>query len=169
MALWWESVTDRAGVVSRRAIQVLDDASERDVATRHRLVRCALQQLQRHQERVDSCADRLARVVPRQVETCAAHLSSRAVRIGSLAGAGLDRQTDRVAASRRLLAAYDLERQLERGYTLTLDSAGRLLRSACDLMPGDVVSTRFADGSARSAVTDVELRAGDAEPTGATS
>ena len=29
------------------------------------------------------------------------------MRIASLAGAGLDRQADRVAASRRLLAAYD--------------------------------------------------------------
>jgi exodeoxyribonuclease VII large subunit len=169
VALWWESVTDRAGVVSRRALQVLDDASERDGAMRHRLVRCALQQLQRHNERVDACADRLARIVPRQVEACAAHLSTRAVRIGSLAGAGLDRQTDRVAASRRLLAAYDLERQLERGYTLTLDSSGRLLRSAGELNPGDVVSTRFADGSARSAVQDVELRADDARATGETS
>ena len=78
VSLWWESVTDRAGLVSRRAIQVLDDASERDGATRHRLVRCALQQLQRHHERVDACADRLARIVPRQVEACASHLSSRA-------------------------------------------------------------------------------------------
>jgi exodeoxyribonuclease VII large subunit len=168
VALWWESVTDRAGVVSRRALQVLDDASERDGTTRNRLVRCALQQLQRHGERVDACADRLARIVARQVEACAAHLSTRAVRIGSLAGAGLDRQTDRVAASRRLLAAYDLERQLERGYTLTLDSSGRLVRSAGELRPGDVVSTRFADGSARSAVQDVALRSDDAGPIGET-
>jgi exodeoxyribonuclease VII large subunit len=156
---WWESVTRRAKTISRRAHEVLDDVSRRDDSTRHRLVRCALQQLQRHGERVDACSDRLARIGPRQVEACAGLLSSRAERICSLAVVGLDRQADKVAASRRLLGAYDLERQLERGYTLTLDDRGRLVRSARELKPGDVVSTRFADGSARSAVQQVEMRA----------
>ncbi len=168
VAAWWESVAQRTQTITRRAHEALDDVRKRDDATRHRLVRCALQQLQRHEERVDARSDRLARTAPRQVETCAAHLSARAVRIGSLAGTGIDRQADRVAASRRLLAAYDLERQLERGYTLTLDSAGRLLRSAGQLQPGDLMSTRFADGSARSAVEDVAMRAEDAWPTGET-
>jgi exodeoxyribonuclease VII large subunit len=160
VATWWESVTLRARTICRRADEVLTDAAVRDDATRHRLVRCALQQLQRHGERVTSCSDRLARIGPRQVEACAGHLSERAGRIGSMAVAGLERQADKVGAWRRLLGAYDLERQLERGYTLTLDDRGRLVRSARELNPGDLVSTRFADGSVRSSVEQVEIHTG---------
>jgi exodeoxyribonuclease VII large subunit len=161
VAAWWESVIRRARTITRRAHEALGDAQKRDETTRHRLLRCALQQLQRHEERVDICADRLARTAPRQLEGCATRLSSRAARIGSLASVDLDRQADRVASTRRLLAAYDLERQLERGYTLTLDDRGRLVRSARELTPGDMVSTRFADGSARSSVRHVDLRTED--------
>ena len=57
---------------------------------------------------------------------------------------------------RRLLAAYDVERQLERGYTLDFGQPGRLVRSVASLKPGDVLSTRFADGSARSSVQLIE-------------
>ncbi len=38
-------------------------------------------------------------------------------------------QAERVESWRRLLAAYDVDRQLERGYTLTLGEDGRIVRS----------------------------------------
>jgi exonuclease VII large subunit len=44
-----------------------------------------------------------------------------------------------------------VERQLERGYTLTMDEDGRVLRSGA-LSDGDVLVTRFADATARSVV-----------------
>ena len=70
----------------------------------------------------------------------------------------LDRQQDRAANWRRLLAAYDIERQLERGYTITLRPDGHLVRSVADLDPGAMLVTRFADGRARSTVQTTELR-----------
>ena len=57
---------------------------------------------------------------------------------------------------RRLLAAYDVDRQLERGYTLTFDDDGRLVRGVEGLRAGSVLVTRFADGSARSAVDTID-------------
>ena len=47
---------------------------------------------------------------------------------------------------RRLLAAYDVERQLERGYTLTMDADGGSCAAWPVVAPGDVLVTRFADG-----------------------
>ncbi len=47
----------------------------------------------------------------------------------------------------------DPARLLERGYTLTLDASGRLLRAAGALQPGDRLRTRFADGHVDSTVT----------------
>jgi len=58
---------------------------------------------------------------------------------------------------RRLLAAYDVDRQLERGYTITFDADGRLVRSAGGLVPGTALVTRFADGRAWSEVRRVDV------------
>jgi len=63
-----------------------------------------------------------------------------------------------VRSWRRLLAAYDVERQLERGYTLTLTADGDLVRSAGALPVGGELVTRFADGTARSRIESAEVR-----------
>ncbi len=57
---------------------------------------------------------------------------------------------------RRLLAAYDVERQLERGYSLTLTADGDLVRSAAALAEEQEIVTRFADGTVRSRVQGKE-------------
>jgi exonuclease VII large subunit len=54
------------------------------------------------------------------------------------------------------LAAYDVDRQLERGYSLTLTADGRLVRSAADLAPQQEIVTRLADGTVQSQVQTVE-------------
>jgi exodeoxyribonuclease VII large subunit len=160
---WWDAVCGRANLVSRRAREVLDLAARNDDLTRRRLARCALQQLNRHSDHLATRADRVARLAPRQVEVQAAHLSSMAERISSLSRLAVDRQAERVDASRRLLAAYDVERQLERGYTLTLDDNGRLVRSVSGLRRGDILSTRFADGTARSSVQQIDVQQTEAQ------
>ena len=57
---------------------------------------------------------------------------------------------------RRLLAAYDVDRQLERGYSLTVTLDGRLVRSADGLAEQQEIVTRFADGTVRSRVEAIE-------------
>ncbi|MFZ0665249.1 MAG: exodeoxyribonuclease VII large subunit, partial [Acidimicrobiales bacterium] len=141
--------------------EALDDVRSRDDSIRMRLARCALGQLRRHGERLASRADLLVKTAPRHVGECASRLASRASRIGPLCSIGLDHQADKVAASRRLIAAYDIERQLERGYTLTVDGEGRLLRSATAVSPGEQLHTRFSDGSVRSVVDEIEIREED--------
>jgi exodeoxyribonuclease VII large subunit len=54
-----------------------------------------------------------------------------------------------------LLAAYDYHRQLERGYSVTRDREGRVLRSASSVLPGAQLVTQLADGAIDSEVTDV--------------
>ncbi len=68
----------------------------------------------------------------------------------------LERRDEQVRTWRRLLAAYDVEQQLQRGYSLTLSADGALVRSAGDLAAGQEIVTRLADGTVRSAVTEVE-------------
>jgi exonuclease VII large subunit len=61
---------------------------------------------------------------------------------------------------RRLLAAYDVDRQLERGYSLTLTTEGRLVRSAGELAELQEIVTRFADGTVRSRVEEIPSGSG---------
>jgi exodeoxyribonuclease VII large subunit len=52
-----------------------------------------------------------------------------------------------------LLGALSPAAALARGFTLTLGSDGKLVRSASSLSDGDVLTTKFSDGSVRSLVT----------------
>jgi exodeoxyribonuclease VII large subunit len=60
----------------------------------------------------------------------------------------------RLANSIRLLGP---QQTLERGYSITLDANGNVVRSAASLKDGDVLLTRLADGEARSVVVSGEV------------
>jgi exonuclease VII large subunit len=68
----------------------------------------------------------------------------------------LDRHQDKALTWRRLLAAYDIDRQLERGYTITLRRDGAVVRSAAEIGSGSTLITRFADGRVSSTVDGAE-------------
>jgi exonuclease VII large subunit len=57
---------------------------------------------------------------------------------------------------RRLLAAYDYHRQLERGYSVTRDASGAIVRSVGELAIGEQLETQLADGSVGSSVVRVD-------------
>ncbi|HOX25118.1 MAG TPA: exodeoxyribonuclease VII large subunit [Candidatus Krumholzibacteria bacterium] len=80
--------------------------------------------------RTDYLASRLRREAPRRLQDCRARLELQSERI-------------------RLL---DPRRLLERGFTLTLDAGGRLVRRAADVRPRQSLRTRFADGEVTSVV-----------------
>jgi len=61
-----------------------------------------------------------------------------------------------LAGTHRVLVAFDPTRQLERGWTLTLDDGGTLVRSAADLRPGQRITSRFIDGD-RTSVVEPEV------------
>ena len=160
---WWADTAGAARLVVRRAAEVVEQAQIRDGQARHRLGRATRHQLHRHAERLGTRATRLAAQAGRQVEATTLSLERRAARLGPGALAVVERESGRTLTWRRLLTAYDVDRQLERGYSLTLDVEGRVVRSASSLSAGDEVLTRFADGTARSVVQSTEARADDEE------
>ncbi|MGH9082983.1 MAG: exodeoxyribonuclease VII large subunit [Acidimicrobiales bacterium] len=162
VAAWWDgSVAATAALVVRRAEEVLGRAEHGHRTTRSRLTGTARHLVDRQFEHLAERSGFVARCAPRAVDDARSAVTLRAVRLGPLAEGRVYRESDRLDAWRRLLAAYDVERQLERGYTLTTDGGGRTVRSAA-LPPGTPIVTRFADGSARSVVDSFEL-----VPTGA--
>jgi exodeoxyribonuclease VII large subunit len=150
---WWEAhVAEPAGLLAHRVSTYLSDAQSRDTRARGRLTAAARQQLRVHRERLARKGSSLGRAAPDRLETCAGRVRAHAARLGPLTFGHLGHQGERVNSWRRLLAAYDVDRQLERGYSLTLTSDGQLVRGAQDLSAQQEIVTRFADGTVHSRV-----------------
>ena len=58
----------------------------------------------------------------------------------------------RLSSVRAKLALLDPENPLKRGYSLTLDASGRIVRRAQDVHSGDELATRLGEGVVRSIV-----------------
>jgi exodeoxyribonuclease VII large subunit len=159
---WWASrVTMPATRLGRRVPAFLADAEARDATARRHLVAAARHQLRFHGGRLAGRAEGLGRAAPRRLEGLEAGVRARAARLGPRALGHLGRRDERLDGWRRLLTAYDVERQLERGYTLTLGLDGSLIRSASDVAPDREIVTRFADGTVRSRVEATDMRQED--------
>jgi exodeoxyribonuclease VII large subunit len=116
----------------RGAVRGQVDAHGREVSARGALLaRAAIRTLGSHEDGVRSCTRRLT----------------------SLPARCLQAEDLRQAQWRRLLGAYDYRRQLERGYSVTRDESGRVVRSASELRAGDRMRTRLADGEVASIVS----------------
>ncbi|MHB8439679.1 MAG: exodeoxyribonuclease VII large subunit [Acidimicrobiales bacterium] len=154
---WWAGAMASGALVARRSVEVVEQASSRDVAARGRLVRGAHRQLERHAEHVSVARTRICGQSGRQLDAAAGALQARAQRLSRRAVVALDGAGEHTLARRRLMAAYDVHRQLERGYTLTLDHEGRVIRGAGAVTAGQRLVTRFADGTVGS-VADIQKR-----------
>ncbi len=152
---WWAAhVAGPARVLSRRVPTFLADAQARDASARGRLTTAARHQLRVHRERLGVKGSALARRAPGQLESREAGVRAHAGRLGARGLGHLDRAAEQVAAWRRLLAAYDVDRQLERGYSLTLRADGSLVRRASDVSVGEELVTRLAEGTVRSRIEE---------------
>ncbi len=155
---WWDSVAHSGARVGRCAADALEAAARRDATARRRLGTATRNQLSRHSERLDRRAAQISTNARRQLELAGGAVGRRAAGFGPRVLSVLDRQQDRADSWRRLLAAYDIERQLERGYTITLGPDGTVVRSVSELEAGSRLTTRFADGRVRSTVDATEYR-----------
>ena len=154
---WWsDHVAAPAGLLARRVPTFLTDAESRDAQARRHLTAAARHQLRVHRDRLGARATTLGRLAPGRVESCEAGVRAQAARLGPLSTGHLGRLDERVLAWRRLLTAYDVERQLERGYSLTLTADGVLVRGVGDLAADQEIVTRLADGTVRSRVEETE-------------
>ncbi|MGO8826908.1 MAG: exodeoxyribonuclease VII large subunit [Acidimicrobiales bacterium] len=156
---WWAAhVAEPAELLARRAPGFLSDAQTRERQARSRLTAAARHQVRVHRERLVRKASSIGRSAPSRLESREAAVHGVAARLGPVSLGHLGRQDERLHSWRRLLSAYDVERQLERGYSLTLTAGGALVRSAGDVVEGQEIVTRFADGSVRSTVEGADMR-----------
>lgn len=140
--------------VSRRATSVLD---QRDLVLTghgatigHRTTAAA----DRAGERLDRQAARLRTGAERVVARADVHTEQALAVLGRLPRR-LDAEERHLAGLEAQVRLVDPVRTMARGWSITRTADGRTVRSAADLVPGDVLVTSFAAGTARSTVTEV--------------
>lgn len=149
---WWQSVLQRGARLAQRAAQCVEVESQYHAQRRRQLVAGTRHQLLRHGDAVSGRAERIVAGATRSLSQARVQLAQRSARVTAGVTSATARQSDRVTTWRRLIAAYDVDRQLARGYTLTFDTGGHLIRQVHRAEETGTLVTRFVDGSVRSTV-----------------
>jgi exodeoxyribonuclease VII large subunit len=182
-----DDASHRVSAQARRRMAVatreLDDATRRAARTAPSALTRERARLDRAHGRVDELARRRTVEVAAQLDTCArrvAELGRRVTRAGAqtvdgrerdivtLAGHHLSRAALRLDASEGAVRALDPRRVLERGYSITRDADGRVLKDAAATSSGATLETELAGGRVTSrvvatAVTELAEPAGLAD------
>ena len=139
--------------IDRHANRSLQDANTSLTAIAHGVRRATVSGVERSDERLAHRRQRLGAAADRALERAADRLDSACTSLGRVP-ARLEpelRHLDAVAARVRLL---DPEHTMARGWSITRDADGNIVRSADSLAAGATLITTFAKGSARSRVEE---------------
>lgn len=153
-------------------------AARLEFASRHELLRRPDRLLVPHRQRLDGLANRLQVGIETVTTTRSTRLARQSTALErvapksrfAVAATTLQAASDRLTlamkgrlagleasldnASKRL-GSTNPDQVLSRGYSLTLDSEGRPVRSASELAEGDAVTTRLASGDFDATVSGV--------------
>lgn len=102
--------------------------------------------------RLSDAKTRLTRDVPRDLSEQQQRLRELAERMKRLGTNLVQLQISRLDAVARELEAVNPKRVLERGFSLTMNQDGQLVRQESDVSDGDVIRTVLADGQVSSRV-----------------
>jgi exodeoxyribonuclease VII large subunit len=184
---YWRSSVGRGLEISRLANQRVDDATRSLDGRRRNVETCAARHLDRHADRLAHRAGALRGAAKGQVDgrfaelvtrtRAASRASTRALRneeqralaralqLAALPLRHVEMEELRTSHRRSLIGAYDYQRQLERGYSVTRDATGAVVRSVRTVEPGVELQTEVADGRIASVVSDVGQPADASQPT----
>lgn len=150
-----DHVAAQVAELGRLARARLESAEHLVEARRQAIGRGARHQLERRADLLAGARLALGRTATVGLARERARLDGFATAAAAAAQRLLERQEQDHLRCRQVLRAYDPRRQLERGWTLTRDEGGRLVRSVAALSAGARLTTRFSDGEATSRVEDV--------------
>ena len=101
-------------------------------------------------DRLDGTARRTAAAARTSCGGARSEIRRLTLAIGRAAHHGAERTRLRLDGLEAQARAYDPQRALERGWSITTDGTGRLLRSVAGIMPGATLQTRMSDGTVTS-------------------
>lgn len=161
-----EHVIDRGrrGVATGARAQV-DRHADRLVHRAHAVRGAVQHQTDIHAHRLATGGAAVAKAAVRALDDGEHSLARQAVALAGLPARRLGVEELRAAQWRRLLGAFDYQRQLERGYSVTRDASGSVVRSVAGATPGSTLFTQLSDGEV-SSVVDGGSGTGTRRPVG---
>jgi exodeoxyribonuclease VII large subunit len=145
--------------IVRESRHVLGTATGDLSETAHRIARRTHAAVERADERLGMRVDTLARSAPASLARADQRLVDTGERVLARAGTTIERSTSRLEVLAARVAALDPAVQLARGWSITRDADGRVVRSIEDLSRDDIVTIAVADGLITSTVTDTNRTA----------
>ena len=141
------------GVMRRDADKLLREPILQLDSMRARLIHAISSSLENASVRLNEAqalhrAHHPARVLERRIE----HLSHLRLRLKRAASEMTNQRNARLNHLRGLLRTLGPESAFQRGFSITTDANGKIIRSAASLKSGDLLKTRFYDGETTSRV-----------------
>jgi len=146
----------RAGTPSmagERVVPEKDELRKRLAVLEGRLLARPRERLELYVQKADALAIRLEQAPKTRLAEARTRLERLAPRLRPALDLAFQKAAHRVEQASeklRLLSPYGV---LERGYSITLDAAGRVVRASDGVKPGDALVTRLAQGEVRSVVS----------------
>ena len=119
----------------------------------HRIARRTHAAVERADERLSMRVDRLGRSAPAVLDRATEQLDRVARRLIERPTNVLDQASQRLDVLTARVGGLDPAVQIARGWTITRDASGAVVRSTADINPGDTLTTRLIDGTVTSTVT----------------
>jgi exodeoxyribonuclease VII large subunit len=142
---------ERGVSLARMRLNAAGGRIDEHARTLARLGRSALRDAER---RGDALRGRLVELAPRRLAAAGRERLRAGERIAGAGRAQVREATATLQGVERLCRQLAPERTLERGFSLTRDAAGRLVRHPAQARPGDTVTTRVAGGDFKSRVEE---------------
>ena len=140
--------------IHRAAVVTLDTASIRLMTTAQRIARQTHVAVSRSDERLAGRAHRVV-TTRRRLEEEEAGITRSVARLAGVSRKAVERAERRLDDLDRRRGLLDPARLLERGWSITTDGDGRVVRSIAAVAGGSELRTRLADGVAVSTVSEV--------------
>ncbi len=141
--------------IARRALSITDTADHRLTDTARRIAGRTAAALERADERLTMRRNRLTQSAPATLERAAGRLDAAATRILERSSHAVAREGSRLDVYAARISAVDPAVQLARGWSITRDPDGAIIRSVDDVATGVTLTTDLLDGRVTSTTTGV--------------
>lgn len=126
-------------------------------STPRRLTLATASKLTRDKTFIADIPSRLTRAAHGPLQAVRQQLAGAQHRLGTAAGNALDKQAGELVSLEARLQALDPEKIMARGWSITRQSDGSVVRSAAGVNTGDELTTQLADGEVTSSVVGTRI------------
>ncbi|MBQ8050214.1 MAG: exodeoxyribonuclease VII large subunit [Bacteroidaceae bacterium] len=146
------------GIGHERDETVLDHVAHTHLKTPTAVAAFLIDHLARQLQTIDDLSRRIAHSVADRLQSGRRHIDLLEQRLRSDAAQLLLRHRHRIDLLEQRLRGLDPQLLLRRGYSITLDSEGRLLRDASQVTPGQTITTRLEKGQITSTIVSCKRK-----------